>query len=84
MQLFPNELALANLKGEISEDERGYCSVDEAVEWLKSVFTRKIRKFRQSLRTTELVPAGQYTFTEVVTLQVRRNVSERSNVYRSK
>ena len=37
MQLFPNELALANLKGEISEDERGFCSADEAVEWLKEL-----------------------------------------------
>lgn len=31
MQLFPNELALANLKGEISEDERGFCSTEEAL-----------------------------------------------------
>lgn len=37
MQLFPNELALANLKVEISEDERVYCSVDVAVEWLKEL-----------------------------------------------
>ena len=37
MQLFPNELALANLKQEISEDERGYSSVDEAYERLKQL-----------------------------------------------
>ena len=35
MQLLPNELALANLRGEIPEDERGYCTVDEAYDWLK-------------------------------------------------
>ncbi len=35
MQLFPTELALANLKGEISPDERGHCSKEEAYEELK-------------------------------------------------
>lgn len=35
MQLLPNELALANLKGEISEDERRYPRKEEAYEWLK-------------------------------------------------
>lgn len=37
MQLFPEELALANLKGEIPEDERGFSSKQEAYEFLKEL-----------------------------------------------
>ena len=37
MRLFPEELALANLKGEITEDERGFMPRDEAYEWLKEL-----------------------------------------------
>lgn len=54
MQLFPNELALANLKGEIPEDERGFCTVDEAVEWLKELsgldFGRDVAKWEEWVR----------------------------------
>jgi hypothetical protein len=37
MQLLPNELALANLRQEIPCDERGYCTAEEAYEWLKEL-----------------------------------------------
>lgn len=37
MQLFPDELALANLKGEISEDERGFMPKCHAYAWLKEL-----------------------------------------------
>lgn len=37
MQLFPDELGLANLKGEISEDERGFMPKHEAYAWLKEL-----------------------------------------------
>jgi hypothetical protein len=37
MQLLPNELALANLKGEVSDEERGYLGKEEAYEWLKEL-----------------------------------------------
>lgn len=37
MQMFPQELALANLKGLIPEDERGYSTREEAYENLKEM-----------------------------------------------
>lgn len=37
MQLFPGELALANLRGEISEDERGQMSRESAFALLREV-----------------------------------------------
>lgn len=37
MQLFPEELALANFKGELLEGERGYMRPEEAYEWLKEM-----------------------------------------------
>lgn len=37
MQLFPGELALACLKGEISEDERGFATREEALEILREL-----------------------------------------------
>lgn len=37
MRLFPEEVALANLKGEIPEDERGFMPKDEAYDWLKEL-----------------------------------------------
>jgi hypothetical protein len=37
MTLFPDELALANLRGEISSDERGYMPHEEAYAWLKKM-----------------------------------------------
>lgn len=37
MRLFPEELALANFKGEIPEDERGFMPKHEAYERLKEL-----------------------------------------------
>ncbi len=37
MQLTLIQLALANLRSEISKDERGYCSQQDAREWLKEL-----------------------------------------------
>lgn len=37
MQLFPDELALANLKGEVSADERGHMSREDAYAMLKEL-----------------------------------------------
>ena len=37
MRLLPEELALANLKGEIPDDERGFASKEEGYEWLKEL-----------------------------------------------
>jgi hypothetical protein len=37
MSLFPDELALANLKGQIPEDERGYSPREEAYASLKEM-----------------------------------------------
>lgn len=35
MQLFPGQLAIANLKRQLEEDDRGFMSVEEAVQELR-------------------------------------------------
>ena len=37
MRLYPEEIALANLKGEFPEDERGFMAKEEAYDWLKEL-----------------------------------------------
>ncbi len=37
MQMFPKELGLANLKGELSPDERGFMPVEAAYQFLKKL-----------------------------------------------
>lgn len=37
MQLFPGQLAIANLKRQLEEDDRGFMSVEEAVQELREL-----------------------------------------------
>ena len=37
MQLFPGQLAIANLKRQLEEDDRGFMSVEEAVHELRQL-----------------------------------------------
>ena len=37
MQLFPGQLAIANLKRQLEEDDRGFMSIEEAVQELRQL-----------------------------------------------